>query len=65
MKAEVKIPDGWRRLRKGENIRVGQDRWFFAHDMAWAACGISGKIGVDTFGGIFIRKSKPGKAVRS
>lgn len=34
MKAEVKIPDGWRKLEPGEYTKPG-DRWFSHADMDW------------------------------
>lgn len=34
MKAEIKIPDGWRRLMPGEYSKPG-DRWLSFPDMEW------------------------------
>ena len=41
MKAEVKIPKGWRRLRRGTKIRQGDKvRWWLPSDSGWqgASC---------------------------
>lgn len=37
MKAEVKIPKGWRRLRRGTKIRKGDKvRYWLPRDSGWA-----------------------------
>lgn len=40
MKAEIKIPNGWRKLERGRTTRVGinPDYWLDIHSMTWKPC---------------------------
>lgn len=55
MKAEIKIPDGWRRLRSKEKIDYG-DRFLSSNQMWEISECIGDEAGKTT---IYIRKSKP------
>lgn len=59
MKAEIKIPKGYRQLKPGTKIEVGEDLWFNYFDMIWSKSCIPGKVGMNYDGRtIFIRKIK-------
>jgi hypothetical protein len=60
VKATVKIPKGWRRLRWCTSLQMGQDRWLNKHDMTWPPCSIPGRVGIDfSPSDIYIRRKAP------
>lgn len=68
MKAYIKIPKGWRRLRAGETVMVGDRRPYATVDISvWVEVGIfwSGRLVPDKLPhgmkSVFIRKRKAAK----